>query len=582
MWLAARFLARGANAVALPLFFWPGSRASSLLSVDVSIDPAESIHHQDPSSRPIIKTKSVRADRMFRQAIVAAVAGFCVLQGAGAQSSEIPEAFDPPAWRHIALDRALSNAASVTDPYRRAEALASIARAQVLVDDTHAADGTIRAALTAAQQITERPFQDWVLQEIVLAQIATDDMIGARQTADRIATERPQGAALAAIAGIQLRGGYLADAQMTALRIRNAAAAGEALRQIVVFQIAMGATTSARETVGRIDDGFYRALASGDLAVIDVHNGDIDSANAMATRTRKAHRSQVYGRIALARVDKGDVSGAMATLAKIDDELYRALVQGRIAAQRAAAGGGAEARQLFASALNLMDGVRDRDHRKALSLSQLARIQAVSGDISGAQECLRRAIAASGAMTNGQQRDDALDVIARSQARIGDSDAALATAMQIRDRVAQALLIRDVIALQTGTSSANAVLHNSAIVHDPLTETAALFGIIGVQLLKDGARSAGAGETIEAARNAVRSIDAPPVKPAALAALAAARVTIGDVAGGWSIFQESLTAADALERQDQRAAAYVTIVSALDDRLIFLGQPARRDIEQVL
>lgn len=517
---------------------------------------------------------------MFRQAMVAVVAGFCALHGAGVQSGGIPEAADPPAWRHIALDRALSNAASVADPYRRAGALASIARAQVLVDDTHAADGTIRAALTAAQQIAERAFQDWVLQEIVLAQIATDDMIGARQTADRISTERPQGAALAAIAEIQLRGGYLADAQATALRIRNAGAAGEAWRQIVVFQIAMGATTSARETVRRIDDDFYRALAAGDLAVIDVHNGDIDRANAMAARVRRAHRSQVYGRIALARVDTGDVRGAVLTLAKIDDELYRALVQGRIAAQRTAAGDNAEAQQLFASALKLMDGVRDSSHRKALSLSQLARIQAVSGDIPGAQECLRRAITASGAMTNGQQRDDALDVIARSQARIGDSDAALATAMQIKDRVAQALLIRDVIALQTGTGNANAALRNSAVVHDPLTETAALFGIIGVQLLKSG--PTGAGETIEAARNAVHSIDVLPMRPAALAALAAARVTIGDVAGGWSIFQESLAAADALERRDQRAAAYVRIVSALDDRLIFLGQPARGDITQML
>lgn len=515
--------------------------------------------------------------------MIAAMAGFCVLNGVGgirAQAGEISEALDPRAWRHIALDRALSNAADVTDPYRRAEALASIARAQVLVDDTHGADGTIRAALTAAQQIAEPAFQDWVLQEIVLAQIATDDMIGARQTANRISTVRPQAAALAAIAEIQLRGGYLADAQATALRIRNAGTAGEALRQIVVFQIAMGATTSARETVRRIDDDFYQALASGDLAVIDVRNGDIDSANAMAAHVRKAHRSQVYGRIALARVDLGDVPGAMQSLAKIDDELYRALVQGRIAAQRAAAGDSAQSQQLFSSALSLMNGVRDSDHRKALSLSQLARIQAVGGDVAGARECLRRAITASNAMKTGQQRDDALDVIARSQARIGDSDAALVTAMQIHDRVAQALLIRDVVASQTGSDNASAVLRNAAIVQDPLTQTAALFGVIGVQLLKNG--RTGADATIEAARTAVRAIDALPMKPAALAALAAARVTIGDVAGGWPIFQESLTAADALEHRDQRAAAYVRIVNALDERLIFLGQPARGDIRQEL
>ena len=80
-------------------------------------------------------------------------------------------------------------------------------------------------------------------------------------------------------------------------------------------------------------------------------------------------------------------------------------------------------------------------------------------------------------------------------------------------------------------------------------------------------------ETIEAARRAVRRIDEKQPKPAAFAALAAARVKTGDVDQGTSIFKEALEAADAIARGDQRAAAYVDMVAALNDRLMFLGQP---------
>ena len=513
---------------------------------------------------------------MIGRIMIAVFAGCGALHGVVAHPDESIAAADPTGWRQLALDRASSNAAAVTDPYRRAELLASIARAQVMIDDTHAADASIRAALTAAGQIAERAFQDWVLQEIVLAQIASDDMIGARQTADRISTERPQGAALAAIAAIQLRGGYLADAQATAKRIRSEDAAGETLRQVVVVQLAMGATTSARETVRLIEDDFYQALASGDVAVVDVHNADIEQANAMAARARKAHRSQVYGRIALARVDTGDVRGAMATLTKIDDELYRALVQGRIAAHRAAAGDRAQARELFSSALTLMNEARDRDHRKALSLSQLARTQAVSGESAGARECLQRAIAAASTMTN--NRNATMRSTSLRAARRVSATATRRLPPQCRLAIGLPRLCWYVTWSRCRQHPAQQArsCSNSAVVRDPLTETAALFGVIGVQLLKSG--QSGADETIRAAHIAVRSIDALPMKPAALAALAAARVTIGDAKGGWSIFQESVMTADALERQDQRAAAYVRIFNALDERLIFLGQPVRGDL----
>ena len=38
--------------------------------------------------------------------------------------------------------------------------------------------------------------------------------------------------------------------------------------------------------------------------------------------------------------------------------------------------------------------------------------------------------------------------------------------------------------------------------------------------------------------------------------------------------EEALDAADAIGRSDQRAVAYVDMVAALNDRLMFLGKPA--------
>jgi hypothetical protein len=92
---------------------------------------------------------------------------------------------DPQQWRSIALSRALAVADTIEDPYRRAETFASIARVQTLVAES-AVDRTIHQALAAVAQIREPAFRDWVLNDVVLAQIAADDLAGARETANRI------------------------------------------------------------------------------------------------------------------------------------------------------------------------------------------------------------------------------------------------------------------------------------------------------------------------------------------------------------------------------------------------------------
>jgi tetratricopeptide (TPR) repeat protein len=508
----------------------------------------------------------------FQRTVVVAAFVVCLhCEPAPAGDAQHASGGEPAQWRALALDRALETTATIEDPYRHAEALASVARLQAPMGDPTATNRTIHQALAVARQVSEPAFRGWVLHDIVLAQIAVEDLHGARETAGLIEAARPHGAALAALADIQLRGGNLTAAQTTAMQIRDPGARGAVLRQVVVVQASHGEITAARSVLGLIKDPSQQTLARGDVAVAEVRAGNIEPALELAARARRKHRAEVYGRIALARVAAGDRRGGAETLQKIDDVMYRAVVQGRIAASRAEAGSRDAARQLFTSAITTVENAASAE-RKALTLAQLARMQAAAGERAAARETLGRARLEADRLSQGEERDDVMDYIARGQVRAGDVSGALDSARRVNDRIARALLVRDVVTLQYDATSASASA-SAARFDDPLIAAAAQFGVLGVQLLRKG--EAPSVQTIEAARAAIREIDDPQLKPAAFAALAAAQVRSGDVEASDTAFREALIAAESLERADQRVAAYVRIVQALNERLVFLGQPAK-------
>jgi hypothetical protein len=496
------------------------------------------------------------------------------LCGFAAEIHGVDVATDPAAWRRIAMDHALKSLDAVTDPYRLSQGLTGAARAQRLIGDENGAEASLRRAMQIAGRIPAPEFKGWALHDIVQAQIAADDLIGARQTAELITADRPQSSALATLAEIDLRSGRLASAQALAARIRDEQSAGEIGRQIVVYQIKAGALPAARETVKQIDDRFYEGLALGDIAVAEVRAGNDEHALATALKAHKSQRAQAAGRVAIARAQRRDFAGAEVALAKIDDVMYRALVQGQIADLRADADDATGAHELFESALGLLAKAPDGNPRKPVTLSQLARLQAGYGDRTGALDTLRGATSAAATLTSAAQKDDALDTIARGQMRLDDTSSALATALYVNNPITRALLIRDVVARKVQDGMTLDAVRSAIPKEDPLTETAALFGVLGAQLYTPG--RPGAADTIAPTRDAVRAIDDVQLKPAAFAALAAAKVTVGDAAGGAEIFQEALAASLAIEQPDKRAAAYVRIVNALNDRLMFLGQPAKQ------
>lgn len=493
-----------------------------------------------------------------------------LLSARDALTAESPGAVsDPAQWRSIALARAQSAAAEVQDPYRQGDVLASIARAQATVEGPAAAEKIIRQALAVAARIASDEFRGWVLNDIVLAQIAADDLTGARHTADSIVAARPQSPAYAAIANVHVRLGNLPAAQALALRIGDPIARGDVLRQIVGAHCLNDDIKAAKALLPSIEDKQYAAMALGDVAAARVENGEIPAALEVATRARKASRNEVYGRIALAQAEKGEFAGALKTLQFISDPLDRALVQGRVALQHAEQDDVAAGRELLVAATAAVRQSRDKPQLKLMPAAQLARWQLIAGDTNVARENLRSLRSEVEQLPAGADRDELLDHIGRSQARAGDTREAIGAAKNISDRVARALLVRDAVSLDPGATPVSATAWASEF-SDPLVAAAAQFGVISMQTHRGG--ESPSSETIDAALTAVRRINDRELLPAAYAALAAVRARAGDVDGSDEIFQQAMASAEALSRSEHIAAACIRIVEALDERLMFLGR----------
>ncbi len=508
--------------------------------------------------------RSVIATGIFVAILVSVRPALC----ADSAGTAIP---DPAQWRSIALARAQTAAAEVEDPYRQAEVLASIARAQASVEGPAAAEKIIRQALAVAARIQSDEFRGWVLHDIVQAQLAADDLAGARRTAESITAVRSQGPAYAAIANVQVRLGNLPAAHALALRIGDPVARGEVLRQIVSAHCLNGDVDAARAMLPEIEDKQYSAMAFGDVAAARAEKRDLSGAHEVATRARKASRNEVHGRIALAQAEIGEFSGALRSLQLINEPVAKALVQGRIALQQVEREDANAARALLSAAINALQQAPGKSQPKLAPAAQLARWQVIAGDVSAARENLRRLRAEAEQLPVGPERDELLDYIGRSQARAGETRAAIDAAKNISDRVMRALLVRDAVSMDPDATTAGAATLANEFA-DPLVDAAAQFGVISMQTFRRGQPPS--LETVDAARTAVRRINDRELLPAAYAALAAARARAGDVQGSHEIFQDALTSAEALGRSDFIAAACIRIVESLDERLLFLGHSA--------
>src|SRR5688500_11945631 len=76
----------------------------------------------------------------------------------------------PSEWARGALAQAQAASAALEDPYRKAQALAEIADAEVTLGDAPAARETLRQALAVAGSIEVEALRSWVLHDIAVAQ----------------------------------------------------------------------------------------------------------------------------------------------------------------------------------------------------------------------------------------------------------------------------------------------------------------------------------------------------------------------------------------------------------------------------
>jgi hypothetical protein len=490
--------------------------------------------------------------------------------GAGSQNANANPDADPAQWRAIVIREAVSAASLIQDPYRAGETFALIARAQVAIGDEQGAEASLRFAVAKVPAIEQSEFRGWVQHEIVRAQLALNDVIGAQQTSAGIAADRPHGASFVLLARRALQSGNMQTAAALAASIREPTAAGEILSELVATRVSQGDLIEGRAIQRRIDDRDYSAIAEGYIAIGEARAGKLDRARAIVKSVPRSQRPQATGQLISWLGERGETQSAIQIAGDIDDPMRRANHLARLALDTQRSGNPAKAKELFAAALELATK-RTREPRELVARIQVARLMALAGytsDATGTLQLVERDLAS----VQGKDRDLVLEALARAYVRLDVLDRAWAVGAAIQDRISRALLIRDIAALQAarGMSADKIVQLNPT--EDPLAGTAAQFGILAARLGREAVPPLRA--TIEAARRGVARIDDPLLPPPALASLAAASVRAGAPALGREIFAELLAAGSLIERPDWRALAYVRAANALNDRLMFLGRPA--------
>ena len=490
---------------------------------------------------------------------------------AAAINSADAQVADAAQWRTIVIRKAVDTAQTIQDPYRAGETFAVLARAQVAIGDEQGAEVSLRSALAQVPAIEQVDFRGWVQHEIVRAQLALDDVIGAQQTSAAIAADRPHGASVVLLARRALQSGNVRNAEALAASIRELGAEGEILSEIVATKVSQGDLAAAQAVQRRIHDRAYAAIALAYVAIGEARAGKLDRAREIVKGVPRSQRSQAIGQLIAWLGERGETQAALQLAGDVDDSMRRSNHVARLALDTHRGGNAVRARELFSSALRLAADEKSEPREQLLARIQVARLMALAGYVSEAAGTLQL-VERDLATVHGKDRDLILEALARAYVRSGALDRALSVGASIQDRISRALLIRDVAALQAAAGVSAQQIAQLDAVPDPLGTTAAQFGILAARLGRGTTPAARA--TIEAARREVARIDDPLLPPPALASLAAASVRAGAPSLGSEIFEELLTAAERIERPDWRALAYVRSANALNDRLMFLGRPA--------
>jgi hypothetical protein len=333
------------------------------------------------------------------------------------------------------IDAALKEASTLSDPANKAEAYGRIAEAQADIGLIEAALATakqmesLRAYAMTAQdaycaivraQVKDGKFVEakatatncsekaWAYQFIAEGQAGAGDFSGAKATAEQI---EKNGAYVPDLGGNRRDFAYSAISQ--AQRKAGDVAGAVATEAEIDNKVAMDAVP---EWARRVEI-FRKNISAGDLA----------GAKAIAARVEdEEERRHVYRQIAETQADLGDMKGAKETASGLTGE-DEALAYQYIVAVQAKAGDitGAETTTALIGRLLQCD-----IKQKVQSHIVIAIAQATRGDVIGADKHLIVAKVTALQMTDDREREIAFCDIARAQAGAGDVAAAETTASQ--------------------------------------------------------------------------------------------------------------------------------------------------------
>ena len=470
----------------------------------------------------------------------------------------------PGSWARDALTRALAASEDIADPFHHAQTLAEIAEAEAIAGDPDGARTLLARAVDVAQKVDEDALASWALHDIALAYIKANELNAAESTAEKIHDLRLHDVVLAAVVDARRGARDLPGAQTTARHIRDTARQGQSLRAIAILQATEGHFSDALVTARSIQHSQVNALAIGDVAAALARDRGFEEARSLVLGIRETqYRARGLVEVATGQASTGDVTGALTVVNLIEDKLARAEALARIAALHASTIPDAS-RDLFTQALASLANARGTAVRRCDTLIEIARAQVIAGDIAASTVTLKRVFAELSKVKNESERLNLLSRIAPVQARAGDFEGALSTAMRAEDGSLRPLLVRDIAASQAEKGDVAGAVAAARSLDDRPAAAAALFGILRVQ--SQAHDSAGMQETMRATLQAVRFIGNAELRAGALGSLAATHVLEGDVTTGQALFTEAMNTAATLDGGQQRAAVYARIADSLADR----------------
>ena len=311
------------------------------------------------------------------------------------------------------VDAAFDTVLAIDNPFRRSEAQAAIAAAVARSGDV---PGAIRAAVKIATNywFTEdqqdmkvasglvnrsKDFDQFWFHEalgtIAEVQAMDGDLLGAMKTARAIPDADGRSRAASRIAAIQAGSGDIAGARATAAGIEVAYGDLDAMVAIAKATAAAGDFDGARVIAGTLARGYGDHAALVALAIAQAERGLTEAALATAAGIETLDgRAQALSGISLALAREGRLDDALAAVATIPARSDRARVVGEMAVSMAATDPG---RAIEVAAAHV--GPRDRDE----IVVAVALAQARAGDVEGAietamtlEDAMYRAIALAG------------------------------------------------------------------------------------------------------------------------------------------------------------------------------------------